>query len=379
AVFAFLVAGALAFVISRNRALAQVTQKVVDNVPVLVAYVDREERYRFNNRAYERAFGLRPRQIYGKSMRELLGEVEYRKARPYIDQALSGKEASFERQLVYAGDGTRDVIVSYLPDATPEQEVRGFYVMVSDVTPIKAAQRRERQYTLELAHVSRLASMGEMATQIAHEINQPLAAITMYSSAGLHTLHGECDRGKLETWLEAINDQAKRASEVVRRVRHFVKKGEFQFGPVDVNQIARETAALLEHVARSRAIEFVQELAEGLPAVRGERVLLEQVVFNLVHNAMDAVLSRSGGRRVTVKTFSDAQLVYVEVSDNGPGVDPAIGAHIFDSFVTSKQGGLGMGLAISRSIVEAHGGTLRYATHPEGGAVFTVSLAPEAG
>jgi PAS domain S-box-containing protein len=376
--FAFLVAGALAFAISRNKALAQVMEKVVDNVPVLVAYVDTEQRYRFNNMAYERFFGLKPRQIYGRTMLELLGDDDYRKARPYIEQALAGEAVSFERKLRHVGEGMRDVTISYLPDTLPNGEMRGFYVMVNDVSPIKASQRRERQQMLELAHVSRLASMGEMATEIAHEINQPLAAIAMYSAAGLRTLKGEFDRGKMETWLDAINTQAKRASEIVKRVRRFVQKGEPQLGPVDLNLIARETAALVDHDARSQDVEIVLELAEGLPAVQGERVLLEQVVFNLVRNAMDAVLAGSGEHRVTLRTSSDAQLVYVEVSDSGPGVDPALGEHIFDSFVTNKQGGLGMGLAISRSIVEAHGGTLRYANNPGGGATFTFSLAREA-
>ncbi|HEY0664405.1 MAG TPA: PAS domain-containing protein, partial [Thiobacillaceae bacterium] len=197
ALFAFLVAGALAFAISRNRALAQVMEKVVDNVPVLVAYVDTEQRYRFNNMAYERFFGLKPKQIYGRTMQELLGDDDYRKARPYIEQALAGKAVSFERQLRHVGEGMRDVTISYLPDTAPNGEARGFYVMVNDVTPIKASQRRERQHLHELAHVSRLASMGEMATEIAHEINQPLAAIAMYSSAGLRILD-ECDRSKMQ-------------------------------------------------------------------------------------------------------------------------------------------------------------------------------------
>jgi PAS domain S-box-containing protein len=376
--FAFLAAGALAFTVSRNKALTQVMEKVVDNVPILVAYVDAEQRYRFNNMAYERFFGLRPRDIYGKSMRELLGEAAYRTTRPYIEQALAGKEVSFERKLAYAGVGMRDVTVSYLPDTSPEGDVRGFYVMVNDISLIKAAQSRERQHMLELAHFSRLASMGEMATEIAHEINQPLAAIAMYSAAGLRTLHGECDRSKMEAWLESMNTQAKRASEIVRRVRRFVQKGEPQRGPVDLNLIASETAALVDHDARAQDVEVVLELAEGLPPVQGERVLLEQVVFNLLRNAMDAVLTGSGERRVTLKTAFDAQLVYVEVSDSGPGVDPTLGERIFDSFVTSKQGGLGMGLAISRSIVEANGGTLRYAANPGGGATFTFSLAREA-
>lgn len=372
--FAFLVAGALALTVSRNKALSQVMEKVVDHVPVLIAYVDAEQRYRFNNMAYEHDFGLRPEQIYGKSMRELLGEDAYRAVRPYIEQALAGKAVSFERQLAPADSGTRDVAISYLPDLSPQGGVRGFYVMVNDITPIKASQRREREHMLELAHVTRLASLGEMATQIAHEINQPLAAIALYSAAGLRTMAGECDRSKMEAWLEAINAQAKRAGEIVKRVRSFVQKGEPRLVPVDLNLVARETAALVDHDARSHGVEIVRELAEGLPLVQGERVLLEQVAFNLLRNAIDAALTGSGERRVTLRTFSDAQLVYVEVSDTGHGVDPALGEQIFSSFVTSKQGGLGMGLAISRSIVEAHGGSLRYASNPGGGTTFTFSM-----
>ena len=376
--FAFLVAGMLAFVINRNRALAQVMEKVVDTLPLLISYVDAEQRYRFNNLAYERFFGLSPRDIYGKTMRELLGETAYQEVRPFIEQALAGKPVSFERQLAYAGPGMHDVVVSYLPDTSPRGDVRGFFVMVSDISLVKESERRERQHMLELAHVSRLASMGEMATEIAHEINQPLAAIAMYSAAGLRTLQGSSGHGQVNAWLDAINTQAKRASEIVRRVRSFVQKREPQFGPVDLNLIAREVAALIDHEARSQAVEIVLELAEDLPSAQGERILLEQVVFNLVRNALDALLAQSGVRRVKLKTSYDSKQVYFEVSDNGPGVDPALGEHIFDSFVTSKQEGLGMGLTISRTLIDAHGGTLRYAPNPGGGTTFVFSLAREA-
>ncbi|MGK2953524.1 MAG: ATP-binding protein [Thiobacillus sp.] len=378
ALFAFLVAGALAVAINRNRALAQIVEKVVDDLPLLVSYVDVEQRYRFNNMAYERFFGLKLKSMYGKTMRELLGEDAYRQVRPYIEQALAGKAVSFERQLPYAEAGMHDVMVSYLPDTTPKGDVRGFYVMVNDISPIKESERRERQHMVELAHVSRLANMGEMATEIAHEINQPLAAISMYSAAGLRTLRGEPDPIQIKTWLEAINTQAKRASEIVRRVRGFVKKGEPQLGPVDLNLIAREVTALIGHETRSQLVEIVLELAEELPSLQGERILLEQVVFNLVRNAMDAVLAQSGERRVVLKTTFDAHLVYFEVSDSGVGVDPALSDHIFDSFVTSKQEGLGMGLTISRSIIEAHAGNLRHIPNPAGGTTFMFSLAREA-
>lgn len=375
--FAFLAAGGLSFAINRNKALAESLEKVIDSLPVLIAYVDTEQRYRFNNKAYEGFFGLSLRQIYGKTMRELLGEASYREVSPYVEQALAGNQVALERQLAFAGAGMRDVVVTFLPDISQQGEVRGFFLVTNDISLIKQSERRERQRMLELAHVSRRASMSEMATEIAHEINQPLAAIGMYSAASLRTLQGECDRTQMQTWLEAINAQAKRASEIVRRVRHFVQKGELQRGPVNLNDVARDVVALLRHEAQSQAVEIELQLAEDLPPVQGELVLLEQVIFNLVRNAMEALLQQPSGRRITLATSFDAERVYVEVRDNGPGVSPALGEHVFDSFVTSKQEGMGMGLTISRSIIEAHAGKLRYDVHPEGGSAFKFSLTRE--
>jgi PAS domain S-box-containing protein len=376
--FAFLAAGALAYVGNRNKALSQVMERVLDDLPLLVAYVDAKLCYRFNNMAYQRFFGLSPREIFGKTMPELLGEAAYREIHPYIEQVLAGQTVTFERQLAYAGAGMHDVAVSYLPDCSPQGEVRGFYVLVNDISQIKQSERRERQRLQELAHVSRLASMGEMATEIAHEINQPMAAIAMFSAAGLRSLHADCDCNRMQSWLEAINAQAKRASEIVRRVRNFVRKGSHQHGPVNLNQVADEVSALLRHESQSQGVEVVLQLAEGLPSVYGDLVLLEQVVFNLVRNAMEALLRQPGGRRITLATSFDADRVYVEVRDTGPGIEPDISERIFDSFVTSKQEGIGMGLAISRSIIEAHGSKLRYVVNPEGGVTFMFSLAREA-
>jgi PAS domain S-box-containing protein len=375
--FAFLVSGALAFVINRNKALGTVTETVLDNLPQLIAYVDKDQRYRYNNMAYERWFGTKPKDIYGKRLPDLLGAAAYRDIQPYVEQVLSGQPVTFERQLPYKGAGLRDVVVSYLPDVSPMGEVRGYYGIIQDVSQVKESERREQQRMVELAHVSRLASMGEMATEIAHEINQPLAAIAMYSAASLRTLQGGGEHGQMEGWLEAINSQAKRASEIIRRIRRFMQKGETQFGPVDLNLIARETEALLAHEAKSHQVSVVLELAEGLPNVQGDRVLLQQVVFNLLRNALDAVRSQTGERRVTLGSSFDTQQVTLEVTDNGPGVDSAFGEDIFDSFITSKKDGLGMGLTISRTIMEAHAGTLRYTINPEGGSTFMFSLARE--
>ena len=268
-------------------------------------------------------------------------------------------------------------MVAFLPDSGPKGEVRGFFMVANDVSLIKESERRERQRMLELAHVSRLASMGEMATEIAHEINQPLAAIAMFSAAGLRTLNDAGDSAQVAGWLETINAQAKRASEIVRRIRQFVRKNEPQRGPVNLNRVADEVAALLRYEAQSQQIEMVLRLDPELPLVQAELILLEQVVFNLMRNAMDAVASQSGSRRIALVTAHDAQQVYLEVRDNGPGIDPALGERIFDSFMTNKKEGLGMGLTISRSIIEAHAGKLWFALDPEGGTVFAFSLPRE--
>jgi PAS domain S-box-containing protein len=380
ALFGFLVAGGLSFLGNRNASLAHVMENVIDNLPVLIAYVDEERRYRFNNMAYEQFFGQSPKQLYGKTMREVLGEASYLELLPFVDEALSGQIVTLERRLPYARAGMRDVVISYIPDIRSGGRVQGFYVLVNDVTPIKDSERRERQRMLELAHVSRLASLGEMASEIAHEINQPLAAIAMYSSACLRTAgrdDGSKEGGQMNTWLEAINAQAKRAGEVVRRLRHFVRKGEIQPGPVDLNQVAREVVALMRFDADWQNIAIELDLAEGMPNLSAELILVEQVLFNLVRNAFEAKASETEKKRVLIRTRFDQAYACIEVEDNGLGVNESLGNSIFESFMTDKQNGLGMGLAISRSIVEAHGGTLGYVNNPQGGATFRCCLPRE--
>lgn len=370
ALFAFALAGGIAFLGNRNEALALIMERVVDNVPVLIAYVDTERCYRFNNMAYQRFFGLSPRQLFGKTLREVLGEASYQEMLPFIDRALAGETVVLERRLSYARAGEHDVVISYLPDIWPGGQVKGFYVLVSDVTPIRESERRERQRLLELAHVSRLASLGEMASQIAHEVNQPLAAIAMYSTACLRVGRKPEDADKVHSWLEAINAQASRASEVVRHLRRFVRKGDIQAEPVDLNQVVQEIAALMRAEVDRHEIALDVEPAAGMPLLAAEMILVDQVLFNLVRNALEALSGRGGEGRIVLRTGFDEHQAWVEVVDNGPGVNPCLGDTIFEPFKTDKEGGLGMGLAISRSIVQAHGGTLGYVDNPGGGAVF---------
>ncbi len=374
ALFSFAVAGALSWLSSRNLALVCLLERMVDNVPMLVAYVDAGQRYRFNNMAYRDWFGSTPRQLYGRRLRDVMGESTYQALRPTIEKVLAGQRVDCELRLDFDGTGPRDVTVSYLPDVVEGGGVRGYYAVVNDITALKETQRRERQHLLELAHVSRLASVGEVTTEIAHQVNQPLAAIAMFSAAALRTLRDGGEPDQVMDWLGQINAQAQRAGEVVKRLRRFAHRGETSRGPVSLNELAREVVALTEYGARSLDVEVRLSLAAHLPTTPGDRVLLEQVIYNLVRNAMEAVAEQPGPRRVEIRTSSEDAGVCLEVADTGPGIAESLGQGVFDSFITKKPHGLGIGLAISRSIIEAHGGIISYTSPPEGGTVFRFTL-----
>ncbi len=378
ALFAFAVAAALSRAAMRGRALSGALEKVLDSVPMLISYVDAEERYRFNNMAYFHAHGIPPDEIYGRTVREVLGEAAYQAVLPHIRRVLSGHRVDFEMRIDYAAVGPRDMVVAYVPDVAGNGEVRGFYAVVNDVTQIKDSERRDRQRLLELAHVSRLASVGEVTTEIAHQINQPLTAIAMYSAAALRTLGQAAEHSQVADWLEAINAQSRRASEVVRRLRRFVRKGEVQRQTVDLNELVGEVVALMDMEAKSRQVEIGTRLAQWLPPVLADRLLIEQVIYNLTRNGMEAVAGQAGARRVDIRTYAEGPWACVDVADTGPGVEADLGERIFESFTTLKADGLGVGLALSRSIVASHEGEIRYHNRPEGGAVFTFRLPAKA-
>jgi len=201
----------------------------------------------------------------------------------------------------------------------------------------------------------------------------------MYSEAGQRILEHETRYVQVRTWLKAINTQAKRASDVVRRVRRFVQKDDSHFGSVDLNQAIRDAALLLEHEAQSQGLAITLDLAPDLPAVHGGQVLLEQVIFNLGRRALLALAKQAGTRHLSLKTRFDRAWVHVEVRDTGLELDPALGDQIFDSFLNSMEQSKNMGLILSRTIIEAHAGTLRYVPNPGGGTVFMFSLAREDG
>jgi signal transduction histidine kinase len=237
-----------------------------------------------------------------------------------------------------------------------------------------------------MAHLDRRAAMGELATSLAHELNQPLNAILQNAGVAQMLLTSHALPPALGEMQDIISDIRKddiRASEVIRRMRGLLQKHELESQPVDVNHLAQETAAIVRPDANGRDIRLELDLAGQVPTILGDRVHIQQVLLNLLMNAVDAVTScPAERRRVRVQTRHATGEVRVAVADTGAGIAADRLSEIFEPFYTTKSGGtgMGMGLAIARSIVEAHGGRMTADNNPDGGATvaFSVPMAPGA-
>lgn len=254
--------------------------------------------------------------------------------------------------------------------------------VVIDVTDRRRAQIAVEHIRKELAHVSRISMMGELAGSLAHELNQPLAAILSNAQAARWLLGATpVDLAQLGDIVDDIIRDDKRAGEVIHRLRTMLQKRDHEASEVlDLNDVAKDVARLLNSEAAARNVDVVLRLAPDLPPVRAGRVEMQQVLLNLMVNGMDAMRDvPARARRLTVSTSATGEQVTVAIADQGSGIPPALLHDIFRPFFTTKEQGLGMGLAISRSLVEAYAGTLTADNLPGGGARFMATLARAGG
>ena len=350
---------------------------MADSLPVLIAYVDREQRYQFNNLAYARWFGLPQDSLKGVSIRKVLGDHAYEGIRGYVEKALAGQEVQFETELPAPGDPGRYVVAHYVPNIDRKSRVLGFYALVQDVTERRQIDLEIQRHREQLAHVSRVATLGELTASLAHELHQPLAAIMSNAQAALRFLAQEDpDLDEVRNILVDIVQDDRRASEVIQRLRQFLRRDKAELTPLDLNGLIQEVMTLLTREAFLRGVTIDVELDAHLPPVVGDRIQLQQVVLNLVLNAADAMAElEPQSRKVIVQTArGDDGEARVAVRDFGTGLDEQNLHCIFDPFYTTKPEGLGMGLAICRSIVDAHGGRLRASNNPDGGATFIFTI-----
>ena len=246
-----------------------------------------------------------------------------------------------------------------------------------DVTERRTAEEALNRALADLAHRTRIASMGELTASIAHEVNQPLSAIVTNSRAGLRWLAGASpDLGSVREALQDVVSDAIRASEVIRRTRRLFEREPVPKAPLDLNEVIREALALAHRRLEQEHVVPRPLLADDLPSVAGDRVQLHQVILNLIVNAVDSMSGvNARPRTLVIRSHREgAGAVSVAVCDSGIGLAPDALDRLFDTFYTTKAGGMGMGLSISRSIVEAHGGRLWATPNESHGATFHLTL-----
>lgn len=354
---------------------AALMEAIVDAIIV----IDGDGSIREFNRAAIGMFGYRPGEVIGKNVSMLMPEPFRSDHDRYIGNYLQtgkakiigiGREVKALRK-----DG------SIFPIDLSVGEVRGgddpqFVGIIRDISARKAAELEAREQRERLAHVTRLSTMGEMAAGIAHEVNQPLTAIATYANAGERMLAAaDPDLPRLASVLEKLGAQAFRAGEVLRRLRSFVRKREGQYELVSVNELARDTTMLAEVDSHHHRVELKLEMCEGDPKILADTVQIQQVILNLVRNAIEAAATRSADERIVlVRLQNPGDSVIVEIIDRGAGLEPSVSENLFMPFQTTKESGMGLGLSISRSIIEAHKGTLSHRENPEGGMIFYFEL-----
>jgi two-component system, LuxR family, sensor histidine kinase DctS len=284
---------------------------------------------------------------------------------------------SFETRFRRA-DGTEiDVQVYEAPLIDASGVHRGWMGSVIDITEARRAARLARTQEDNLARTGRLVTLGEMASTLAHELNQPLSAIASYAAGARNLLDGgRLEPGVLAPVLDKLALQASRAGEIIRRIQDFVRKREPRLEAISLADVVTETVGFLAADARENRVRIVTELSLS-PPVLADRILIEQVLINLMRNGMEAMADNPGGD-LTVTVVPEApDRVLVEVADRGSGIAEEVSGRLYDAFTSTKTQGLGMGLNICRSIVELHRGRLTHAPRPGGGTVFRILL-PEA-
>jgi PAS domain S-box-containing protein len=333
------------------------------------------------NKGAERLFGYSAEEAVGQNITLIIPPERRHEERTIVEQLTRGERVdNFETVRMHKDGTLLDVSLTISPMKDASGRVVGASKLARDITERKRAEEALRQAQTDLAHASRLTTMGEFTASLAHEVKQPIAAIVTDANTCVRWItRDEPDLKEVREAAWRIVKDANRASEIINRVRLLFKKGTPQRELVDVNEVAREMIILLGDEASRRSISVRTELAEDIPHVIGDRVQLQQVLMNLIVNGIEAMHDVDGTRELTIKSQpGENNEVLLSVSDTGMGLPRHQTDDIFNAFFTTKTHGTGMGLRISRSIVESHGGRLWAADNSPRGASFCFTLPTKA-
>ena len=346
--------------INKLKASENQIRVITDALPVMISYIDKEKRYQFANKAYSQWFGNRLDQILGRHVRDVLGEDMYQKTQPYLVRALQGERVRFETELT-KNEHIYLFEVLYVPDMFQEEKISGVFALWYDLSEKRQKEVELKRHREELTHVSRLATMGELTASMAHELNQPLTAILSNAQAALRFMEKDATNiDEIKDILMDIASDDRRAGEVIKRLRNFLSRGEIHMKTWDFNEIIHEVVALIHSDVVMKNVSIRIALDPNLPKVEVDRIQMQQVLLNLILNGLDALIDvPPDSRTLTITSCKqDHGNIMIRVADSGAGLDAVNIAHMFEPFFTTKSEGMGMGLSINRSILEAHYGRI---------------------
>jgi PAS domain S-box-containing protein len=353
------------------------TAHVLESSPDGVGLIGRDFRYQRVNPHYERISGMPAERIVGKHVADLLGTETFEQTiKPNLDRCFAGEEVNFAGWFARSF-GRRYLAVSYSPLRRGGERVEAALVIWRDLTDHMLSSEALREAQAELAHANRVATMGQLTASIAHEVNQPIAAAVTNADTALRWLGAQPpDLEEARGAVGRIIENGRRAGNVVNRIRALIKKAPQRKGRFDLNEAVLDIISLTRSEVVRHDVSLQTGLATGLPALDGDRVQVQQVILNLIVNAIEA-MSAIEVRELRISTERDASgSVLFSLRDSGPGLDPKNLDRVFEAFYTTKPTGMGLGLAICRSIIEAHGGRLWASVNEPRGAIFQFTFPP---
>jgi two-component system, LuxR family, sensor kinase FixL len=354
-------------------------ESILATVPDAMVIIDDTGVIQSFSAAAERLFGLTAQEVRGRNVKILMPMPYRQEHDSYLVRYLS----TGERHIIGIGrvilgqrkDGGTFPMELSVGEVLLEGK-RQFIGFIGDLTQRQERERLLHEVQSELMHISRLSTMGEMASSLAHELNQPLAAMTNYLQGSKRLLQNSPDE-RVGLAREALNkaaDQALRAGQVIQRLRAFVARGETERRIESIKKLVEEASALALLAAKEQSVQVTMEFDPSVDLVLVDRIQIQQVLLNLFRNAIEA-MQASVRRELVISTTPAADhMVSVNVTDTGPGIAPDVASRLFQPFTTTKRSGMGVGLSISRAIIESHGGHITAAPNPDGGTIFRFTL-----
>jgi len=339
--------------------------KTINSVPAMIGYWDKDLKNRLSNNIYTKYFGKMPSEIYGQHIKDLLSEEVYLKNLAFIEKALAGEAQQFERVLTQPNGENRHVLAKYIPDII-NHEVHGFFAVVIDITELKNLEKQNRESQAQLYSKAKLSTLGEMASGIAHEINNPLTIISIKSQKVNNQIKRlfieETEKNSIHKSLTDIESTVERIAAIVKGLRNFSRDSEQDpYSNVQINKIVNEVTDLCRERIAKKNINLKINCPQDIELTCNS-VQISQVIMNLVSNSIDAIENLNDKWVEISASKINTDTIQIEVVDSGLGIPADVEDKIMEPFFTTKDvgKGTGLGLSISKGIIEMHGGKLQY-------------------